>query len=300
MVAWTRGARLPAVSDEEQRSRAGTTRVDELVFLKLGGSLITDKTAPQALRADVLARLAREIAAAHRSVAGLRLLVGHGSGSFGHVTASRYGTREGVRTAEEWRGYAETARVASELNRLVVDALWDAGVPALRVQPSASALCYDGELRFMAERPLVAALEHGLAPVVHGDVALDEVRGGTIVSTEEIFAYLAPRLRPARIILLGEVEGVLTADPATGVHGVVIPAITADTLAGVEEALGGSRGIDVTGGMLAKVRQGLALASSTPGLRSVHIMSGLRPGALAGILADAERPGGTRLMRSVR
>jgi len=272
--------------------------VDELVFLKLGGSLITDKTAPQALRADVLARLAREIAAARSASPGLRLLIGHGSGSFGHVTASRYGTRAGVRTAEEWRGYAETAAVASELNRLVVDALWAAGVPALRVQPSASALCHDGELRFMAERPLVAALSHGLAPVVHGDVALDEVRGGTIISTEEIFAYLAPRLRPARILLLGEVAGVLTADPASGIRGEVIPVITADTLAGVEEALGGSRGVDVTGGMLAKVRQGLALAASTPGLEAVHILSGLAPGALSGILADPQQPGGTRLIAS--
>lgn len=279
-------------------ARPETTRVDELVFLKLGGSLITDKTAPQALRADVLARLAREISDARRASPGLRLLIGHGSGSFGHVTASRYGTRAGVRTAEEWRGYAETAIVAAELNRLVVDALWAAGVPALRFQPSASALCHDGELRSMAERPLVAALEHGLVPVVYGDVALDEVRGGTIISTEEIFAYLAPRMRPARILLLGEVEGVLTADPATGVRGDVIPVITAGTLAGVEEALGGSRGVDVTGGMIAKVREGLALAGSTPGLEAVHILSGLTPGALAGMLADPHRSGGTRLIAS--
>ena len=36
----------------------------ELIFLKLGGSLLTDKTRPQALRGDVLARLASEIAGA--------------------------------------------------------------------------------------------------------------------------------------------------------------------------------------------------------------------------------------------
>ena len=38
--------------------------MNELVFLKLGGSLLTDKTRPQALRGDVLQRLAAEIAAA--------------------------------------------------------------------------------------------------------------------------------------------------------------------------------------------------------------------------------------------
>ena len=171
--------------------------MSDTLFLKLGGSLITDKTRPQALRTGVLARLTQEIAEARSAQPGLRLLLGHGSGSFGHVTARQYGTRAGVRTPEQWRGFAETGRIASELNRLVVDALWTAGVPALRVQPSASAQCHDGELRSLAERPVVEAIERGLVPVVHGDVAFDEVRGGTIISTEEIFAYLSPRMRPA-------------------------------------------------------------------------------------------------------
>lgn len=268
----------------------------ELVFLKLGGSLLTDKTQPQTLRADVLSRLAGEIAAARPACPDLRLLLGHGSGSFGHVTARRYGTRAGVRTTEQWRGYAETGRVAAELNRLVVDALWEAGVPALRIQPSASALCHDGELRFLAERPLVVGLEQDLVPVVHGDVALDEVRGGTIISTEEIFAFLAPRLRPARIILVGEVDGVLTEDPATGVEGELVRTISRASLATLSPALGGSRGVDVTGGMLAKVRDMLDLVESTPGLRVVHIVSGLVPGLLCDVLKRDDVLAGTRIV----
>lgn len=270
--------------------------MSELVFLKLGGSLITDKTQPQAVRTDVLHRLAQEIAGAWLARRDLRLLLGHGSGSFGHVSAKRYGTREGVRTADQWRGYAETGRLAAELNRLVVDALWDAGVPALRVQPSASALCYDGELHSIAERPLVDGLEHGLVPVVHGDVALDEVRGGTIVSTEEIFAFLAPRLRPARVILVGEVEGVLTEDPATSTGGQVVRSITRISLSQLVPALGGSRGIDVTGGMITKVRKMLDLIESTPDLHGVHIVSGLIPGLLSSVLQDPDVPAGTRIV----
>jgi isopentenyl phosphate kinase len=260
--------------------------MSELLFLKLGGSLITDKTRPQALRADVLARLASEIAKACAARPDLRVLLGHGSGSFGHVTARRHGTRAGVSTAEQWRGFAETGRVAAELNRLVVDALAAAGLPALRIQPSASAYCRDGELVSLAERPIVEALEHGLLPVVHGDVAFDEARGGTIISTEEIFAYLARRLRPARIILAGEVDGVLTADPASGIAGAVIPLITPANLPEVESALGGSRGVDVTGGMVAKVREMLSLAQSVDGLREIRIVSGLKPTLVRDVLLD--------------
>lgn len=267
----------------------------ELIFLKLGGSLLTDKTRPQVLRPAVLARLAAEIAAALADRLGLRLLIGHGSGSFGHITASKHGTRGGVRSREEWRGYAETGRAAAQLNRLVVDALGDAGAPALGVQPSASAACHAGELRDLDVRPLRAALANGLAPVVYGDVALDDVRGGTIISTEEIFRWLAPRLAPQRVILAGETTGVLTADPASAATGELIAEITPATLPAVLHVLGGSRGVDVTGGMAAKVTQMVALVQTTPSLAAVQIVSGLQEGLVREVLCDPAVRAGTRI-----
>jgi len=267
--------------------------MSELVFLKLGGSLITDKTHPQALRPDVLQQLAVEIAGALADRPDLRLLVGHGSGSFGHVVARKYGTRDGVASPAAWRGYAETAAVAARLNRLVVDALWSAGVPALPVQPSASACSHDGELGALDERPLRAALAHGLVPVVYGDVALDDLRGGTIISTEQIFHWLAPHLRPQRVILVGEVPGVLTADPSSSRRGELIEEITPDRLPEVSQALGGSRGTDVTGGMLAKVKEMVALVQATPSLSAVQIISGLVPGLVRTVLTDSDVRAGT-------
>jgi len=271
----------------------------ELIFLKLGGSLLTDKTRLQTLRGDVLARLAREIAGALGDRPDLRLLIGHGSGSFGHMAARTHNTRAGVSSPAGWRGYAETARAAALLNRHVVEALWEAGVPALAIQPSASAQCRDGELRVLDEHPIRVGLEHGLAPVIYGDVALDAVRGGTIISTEEIFAWLAPRLAPTRVILVGEVVGVLSADPASGIAGELIPEITPETLPGVAQALGGSRGVDVTGGMVAKVREMLALVQATPALAAVQIISGLTPGLVRSILVEPDLRAGTRISNAV-
>jgi|YNPNPStandDraft_1061719.scaffolds.fasta_scaffold07293_3 isopentenyl phosphate kinase len=272
--------------------------MDELIFLKLGGSLLTDKTRPRALRPEVLARLAREIAAALRARPGLRLLIGHGSGSFGHVTAQRYGTRQGVTTAEGWRGYAETAATAAELNRLVTEALWEAGVPALPVQPSASACCWDGELRTLDDRPFHVSLAHGLVPLTYGDVALDEVRGGTIISTEQIFRWLAPRLQPHRIVLAGEVEGVYTAHQLAGQPGQLIRTLTPDDLPTLQAGLAGSRGVDVTGGMVAKVAEMVALVQEVPSLAVVQIVSGLVPDLVRAVLIGQESRAGTRIVRA--
>jgi isopentenyl phosphate kinase len=73
-----------------------------LTFVKLGGSLITDKRAESSFRAETAARIASEIQSALTQDNSLRLLIGHGSGSFGHVAAKRYGTMQGVLSFVDW------------------------------------------------------------------------------------------------------------------------------------------------------------------------------------------------------
>ncbi|MBK8026054.1 MAG: hypothetical protein IPK19_32880 [Chloroflexi bacterium] len=150
------------------------------------------------------------------------------------------------------------------------------GLPIWRIQPSASARSHDGEIISMALAPLETALEHGLVPLVFGDVSLDEVRGGTIISTETVFFYLAQHLQVREIFLLGDVDGVFDET------GTVIPLITPALLPEVERLLGASAGTDVTGGMAAKVRSMLALVQRVPNL-SIRIMGG-DPNQIAGVL----------------
>ena len=93
----------------------------------------------------------------------------------------------------------------------MVAALLAAGVGAVGLPPSASAVVVDGQIQQLAVAPVVAALDAGLLPVVFGDVAFDTVRGGTIISTEEVLGYLARALRPAWLLLAGETDGVYDA-----------------------------------------------------------------------------------------
>jgi len=258
----------------------------DVVFLKLGGSLITDKTRAYTARRDVLARLAIEVRQALDAAPHLRLLVGHGSGSFGHWAAKPYGTRQGVQTLAQWSGYAEVAAAAARLNRIVADALLEAGILVLSVQPSASARCHDYALEYLDTCPIHAALAQGLVPLVYGDVALDDVHGGTIISTEDIFLFLADELQPARILLLGETPGVFNLD------GAVISRITPGDLPTLQEGLAGSAGVDVTGGMADKVKHMAELVQRHPET-CVHILSGTEPGLLTRVLLNADTSTGT-------
>ncbi|MEJ5203106.1 MAG: isopentenyl phosphate kinase, partial [Anaerolineales bacterium] len=164
-----------------------------LCFLKLGGSLITQKTRPHTARRQVLARLSKEIATAITQRPDLRLIIGHGSGSFGHVVGKRHNTRNGVQTLEQWHGFVEVWQEARTLNQIVIETLRSASLPVIAFPPSACVMAQDGKVLTWDLTPMRSALAAGLIPVTFGDVVFDTVRGGTILSTEELFVYLAKR-----------------------------------------------------------------------------------------------------------
>lgn len=278
-----------------QRASATISRMEkhqfsDLIFLKLGGSLITDKSAPRTPRRDVILRLVREIRTALDENDNLRLILGHGSGSFGHVPAKKYGTRQGVASPADWRGFAEVWYEAALLNRIVMDALHAADIPAVAFPPSAGILARDGQVVNWEISGLKAALEAGLIPVVFGDVIFDQARGGTIFSTEDVFTHLARQLHPERILLAGIDAGVWADFPA---KTRLIPEITPGHWAELADALGGSAGTDVTGGMASKVQTMLDLAVEISGLE-VLIFGGDPPGNLGAVLR--REPIGTRIL----
>jgi len=145
----------------------------ELVFLKLGGSLITDKSLPFSPRFNKLAEIATELAAALKSQPGLSLVLGHGSGSFGHTAANQYHTRDGVGAGSPrhyWDGFAEVWFQASALNRFVMDELHSSEIPCLALAPVSALVADNGQVSAWNLTPLKTALAAGLVPVVYGDV----------------------------------------------------------------------------------------------------------------------------------
>jgi isopentenyl phosphate kinase len=262
-----------------------------LVFLKLGGSLITDKTRPYTARLDKLDSLAAELASVIPEIAGLQLILGHGSGSFGHAAASQYATRAGVSTATGWRGFSEVWYQAAALDRLVIEALHRAGLPAVSFSPSACVIAHDGKIHNWDHSPIEMALSKGLLPVIHGDVAFDDFRGGTILSTEALFAHLAIQLHPQRILLAGLETGVWSDFPS---REQLVHEITPENSGQLDPSLQSAAGSDVTGGMRSKVTDMLNLVKAISALEII-IFSGEQPGNLRRVLLGESL--GTRLHR---
>jgi isopentenyl phosphate kinase len=270
------------LTSPELASPSSTSRFSNLVFLKLGGSLITDKLTPYTLRPPMLEQLAREISDAHRQNPGLSLIIGHGAGSFAHTPAKKYGTRLGVHTSDQWRGFAEVWWEAATLNRYVMEALHKVKLPAIAFPPSASVTAKDGKMASWDLSAIESALAAGLLPVIFGDVIFDSQRGGTIFSTEDLFDHLAKRLCPTRILLAGIEPGVWADYP---ICKNLIAEITPVSYAEIQRSVSGSAATDVTGGMASKVQQSLALVQALPPGLEIFIFSGEKAGNVAKALA---------------
>ena len=245
------------------------------ILIKLGGSLITNKAEARSFRRESVRRIAAQIARLRAPNQCFRIIIGHGSGSFGHYEAKKYNTVAGVKTKRERRGFVQVGLAATELSLLVQREFLAAGLPVMRFQPSSMMVSCAARVTSIDIRALSLALDQNMIPLIHGDIALDRRIGGTIVSTESLFARLVHPLAIKRIILLGEVAGVLNQD------GELVPRITPASIASIRPALAGSNGIDVTGGMLQKVETMISLICENPSLQVI-----IADGKLEHVLED--------------
>lgn len=239
----------------------------ELILIKLGGSVLTDKAGREAVRPAVLRRLCAELAAGMPQ----GVVVGHGSGSFGHRAAIEHECPDGVFTESQASAAAATREAALRLHGLVLEALEGAGVRARSVPPAEWCHWRAGELQADPE-PVRRALAAGTVPLVMGDVIPRFEGGSRIASTESVLLAVAEHLVVERAIWVGETDGILDREGRT------LPTLTANNQLHFEIPAGA----DVTGGMARRWEAVRSLAAC--GVESL-LVNGLREGQLATALA---------------
>lgn len=258
--------------------------MQNLILIKLGGSAITDKTKRKVANLKVINQLTKEIARARQKTNDL-ILIAHGQGSFAHVPAKKYRTKEGNINKNSAYGAALVRQECIELNSIVLYSLINAGLPAVTYEPNTFLIAKSKKLKALFSEPIAAALKSGLIPVVYGDVITDEKIGWTIFSGEEILNILAlklkPSFKPKLIIEVGLTEGFLDE------NGQTISQITSKNYKSIAKLLKGSHGTDVTGGMQLKVKEALSIAKK--GIPTILISS--RPGNLHKAILNTSVPG---------
>lgn len=241
-----------------------------MILLKLGGSLITNKKSAFSARVDVIKRIGLEILKAKEDNPDLKLIIGHGSGSFGHHVATQYGTRDHVCTQEQWLGFQKVWFAARQLNQIVIETFNQIGLPIICFPPSGSIITSNRTISNWNLEPIMSALNNDLIPVIYGDVVFDNNFGGIILSTEDLFLYLTKKTRGKAILIAGIEEGVWQDYPQ---KNKLISLITPRNFELYANLISSSTTVDVTGGMQAKVNLMLSAVKEDPDL-NICIFSG--------------------------
>ena len=222
------------------------------VILKIGGSAITDKTQEATPKTEIINRLAEEIKRADLD----NLIIVHGGGSFGHPTAAKYGLKEGYKNDPTQKfGFAETHHMMTVLNGLVMDALIWHEIPAISIAPSSCFITDNGKIRFFDETVLKLMEKMLFKPVLYGDAVLDDKLGFTILSGDQLVAYLAIRYKASKIVVGVDTDGLFDCDPKTNPNAKPYKHLTLAELKQIQPKLGKAAGTDVTGGMAGKISE---------------------------------------------
>ncbi len=256
-----------------------------LVCIKIGGSVITDKSKPFTADAEAMDIFAKNMAAAIKTMGDdTSFLLGNGAGSFGHVPAHEYGLDDGARGARQQYGLAFTHNCVRDLNLQLGKVLNSYLVPATCLSPGDILITRHGTISSGNTRSVSYALKNKLIPVLHGDGAYDEAKGLSIVSTERSLLWFADTLHKSyemvTVIAITNTGGVLDAS------GSIIQTLRKNDIV-VQLKSGGH---DVTGSMAGKV-QSLRIAAEK-GYTS-YIIGNNKKDLLAAIHHE---PAGTQVM----
>ncbi len=258
-----------------------------LILIKLGGSVITDKSRDFTTRPKNIERLAKEIQASQKAFRG-KIIIGHGGGSFPHTPASKYQTKKGIIGDKSLMGMALVEDAARQLNAILIKIFLKKKLPVFPFSP-ASFLISDAESYSGSYLdPIKKALDIGILPVVYGDVITDKKQGCTIFSTERILSVIAKRLKDfykIRMIYVTDVDGVYDEKEIT------IPVISKKNFNQLRTSISEAKGIDVTGGMLHKVEESIKLASKS-GIETL-IINGTKSGNLEKAIKSIKISGST-------
>jgi isopentenyl phosphate kinase len=163
----------------------------DLVLVKLGGSLITDKDKPYTARVEIMAQLVEQVSLIKHENPNLKLIIGNGAGSFAHQSAKKYNTINGFSCNEEKLGFCLVHKDALDLNFLLANLFLQAGLPVISLPPLTMITTHNKELVKSNFSVIENSLQADLIPLVFGDVVLDQAISGTILSTDTILAELA-------------------------------------------------------------------------------------------------------------
>ncbi|HUK50730.1 MAG TPA: isopentenyl phosphate kinase [Terriglobales bacterium] len=229
----------------------------KLVVIKLGGSALTDKSRAYTARPATIQRIAREIAVAKRKT---DLVIIHGAGSFGHIPVKHYGLQNGFQNPRQLFGLASTKLKLLEWEGILDTIFLQHGVNIVPFFASDLAELKAGRINRADINALRRWLALGCVPIIGGDIVPDIKRGFSILSGDQLAAYLAITLKAARLVFGIDVDGIFDSDPKMNRNAKLLTELDPTTARQYAARVTVGEVPDVTGGMAGKISESIVAA----------------------------------------
>jgi len=187
-------------------------RKNEIILLKLGGSLLTDKSKPFFIREEVAKSTIQQIIDANEKV----ILI-HGGGSFGHPLAKKYNISKGLDNSipNQIFGLTETHQAMIKFNSYLVNLFLKRNYPVLSIQPSSIFIKKAENIITKSIDIIETALDLNILPILYGDIIFDKQGSFSIISGDQIISELCENLQKycaSKVIFAIETDGIFIND----------------------------------------------------------------------------------------
>ncbi len=256
-----------------------------LTVLKLGGSVVTDKSKPYSIRKDVLRRIAGEL----KPYLELnnKLVIVHGGGSHGHHIVNLYRRKNRI---EDEHYYSKVTIIMNELSLKISHYLSIEGIPVVILPTHALfKLNENNELEVYSLNVIVEHLEQNIVPILYGDVVLSK-KGFPVLSGDDISWYLACKLRAQKLLFATSVNGIYSGPIGESpiIEQIDCRGKNMDEILNKIYVVRDKSSIDVTGGIINKI-----VAAKKYGCKNldVIIFNGLVEDNIRKVLLGEKIPG---------
>ncbi|HXZ97872.1 MAG TPA: isopentenyl phosphate kinase, partial [Candidatus Acidoferrum sp.] len=168
----------------------------------------------------------------------------------------------GLRSRRQLKGLAVTKSKLLEWEEIFNRIFLNHQIPLIPFLASDFVVTRKGRISSADLRPLRNWLRIGCVPSTGGDIVSDLKNGFSVLSGDQLAAYLAIQLKASRLIFGTDVDGIFSADPKSEPHAHLIGELTASTALHAAARARVSDTPDVTGGMAGKIVEATRAASS--------------------------------------
>ena len=232
---------------------------DELILMKLGGSLITNKRSDvPKCHENIMRKIANIISKSDK-----KIIIVHGAGSYGHPIVKKYNINNGLDGTEKQREAITKARKQLiHLNEILCKEIRKTGTKCESVIPSQSMKINDNnELQAFPKQKFDEILSGGKIAVTFGDIVNTKDKNVGVISGDTLLLKLAQLYKPKRTFFImdypGVVKGSLESDEME-IYGKLDSKFVTNI-----SILKEKNRPDVTGGLLNKIKCALEISKTS-------------------------------------